>query len=201
MLSNGGRRRLSDALTRKPKGELKTVGERGPKPLPANVHKLRGNASHKPLASLLDDIVRPDVEIPECPQHLDEEAMAEWARITPHLERLGLISQLDRAALVGYCQAWSDYVWAARRIADLNQGDASGERGRIWDTPSGYKQISVPMQIKNRALDQMDKFLAHFGLSPALRSRVTASDPRAPVQPDLPGVDPKPAEGGWGTFQ
>jgi len=176
-------------------------GERGPKPLPANVHRLRGNASHKPLASLLDDIVRPDVEIPDCPEHLGGEARAEWDRLTPHLEKLGLISQLDRAALAGYCQAWADYVWAQVRIAASNTGDETGERGRIWDTPSGYKQISVLQQISNRALEQVDKFLGHFGLSPALRSRVTASDPRSPMQPDLPGVEPKPAEGGWGKFE
>lgn len=172
------------------------MGRRGPKPLPANVHQLRGNAAHKPLGQLLDDIVRPEVAVPSCPRHLSDEARSEWRRITPHLEKLGLISHLDRAALVAYCEAWGDYVWAQRRIAALNEGDATGERGRVWDTPSGYKQISVPMQIKNRALEQIAKFLAEFGMSPAARSRVTASDP----QLSLPGVNDKPQEGGWATF-
>ena len=172
------------------------MGARGPKPLPANVHLLRGNASKKPIAQLLDDVVRPDVAIPKCPDHLSDEARKEWHRISKHLFTLGLISHIDRAALTGYCQAWGDYVWAQSRIKQLNEQDPTGERGRIWDTPSGYKQISVPMQISNRSLDQMAKFLAEFGMSPAARSRVTAGD----VQGELPGFE-KPQEGGWGTFK
>lgn len=185
--------------------------------LPANVHALRGNPSKLPLGSLLDDTVRPKVAIPECPAHLSADAREEWVRITPHLEQLGLITEIDRAALAAYCSAWGDYVWAERRIAQMNAeirvrppapegakrrprervlaADATGDRGRIWDTPSGYKQISVPMQIRNRAMEQMKTFLNEFGMSPAARSRVTASDP----QLGLPGMD-KPQEGGWGAF-
>ena len=181
------------------------MGQRGPKTLPANVHALRNNPSKKNLGVLLDETVRPKVEIPVMPPHLAEEAKREWRRITRHLEVLGLISQIDRAALAAYCTAWGDYVWAELRIEALNSAqtvgertiaaDATGERGRIWDTPSGYKQISVPMQIRNRALEMMGKFLAEFGMSPAARSRVTASDP----QTSLPGFE-KPQEGGWGGF-
>lgn len=176
------------------------MGERGPKPLPANVHLLRNNASKKPLASLLDDVVRPDVEIPERPAHLEGEAGAEWDRIVPYLQTLGLISQIDRAALAGYCDTWGEYVWAVQRIKEMNAGDAAGEKGRVWDTPSGYKQISVLQQIRNRSLEQMKSFLAMFGMSPADRSRVTQSDPRNGDQLGLPGVEEKPKVGGWGDF-
>jgi len=149
---------------------------------------------------LLDETIRPPVEIPEAPASLRGEARSEWERITPHLAKLGLISQIDRAALAAYCTAWGDFVWAENRVAALNDearevGDKTGERGRIWDTPSGYKQISVPLQIRNRAMEVMAKFLAEFGMSPASRSRVTASDP----QSSLPGFD-APQEGGWGKF-
>jgi P27 family predicted phage terminase small subunit len=156
---------------------------------------LRGNASKKPLGALLDDVVRPDVEIPECPDHLEGEALAEWERITPHLAKLGLISQVDRSALAGYCDTWGEYVWACQQIKIHNAGDPSGQRGRVWDTPSGYKQISVLQQIRNRSLEQMKSFLAMFGMSPADRSRVTQSDP----QLGLPGLE-KPEAGGWGSF-
>lgn len=172
------------------------MGERGPKPAPAKLHLLRGNPSKLPLASLLDDVVRPAVAIPECPAHLDDEARAEWVRIGVHLQKLGLVSEIDRAALAAYCTAWSDYVWASNRIAALNEGEPSGERGRVWDTPSGYKQMSVPLQIRNRALEVMMKALAEFGMSPSARSRVTPSDP----QLGLPGME-QPRVGGWGMFE
>jgi len=179
----------------------------GRKSLPANVHILRGNPSKKSAAALLDETIRPPVAIPSCPKHLSDDAKAEWRRISKHLEQLGLITEIDRAALAGYCSAWGDYVWAERRIVQLNgerrdpnggtiAADETGDRGRIWDTPSGYKQISVPMQIRNRALEMMAKFLAEFGMSPAARSKVTASDP----QLALPGVG-EVKEGGWGTFK
>lgn len=171
----------------------------GRKVVPLPLQQLRGDPRNRgagALASMLDETVRPPVAIPSCPNHFSPEAKAEWLRITKHLKRLGLVTQIDRAALAGYCSAWGDYVWAEKRIAELNGGDATGEKGRVWDTPSGYKQISVPLQIRNRALEMMAKFLAEFGMSPAARSRVTASDP----QIALPGME-KPQEGGWAKFE
>ena len=37
--------------------------------------------------------------------------------------------------------------------------------------------------------EQLNRYLMHFGLSPAARGRVQASNY---VQPTLPGIDPKP---------
>jgi P27 family predicted phage terminase small subunit len=171
------------------------VGARGPKPLPVNVHLLRNNAAKKPLGQLLDDVVRPDVAIPTCPQHLGDEARKEWRRISKHLAKLGLISQIDRAALAGYCQSWGRWVEVERKIAAANAADPDKVAGLVTSTPAGYQQISVLMQISNRCLEQMKRFLAEFGMSPAARSRVTASD----AQGELPGFE-KPSEGGWASF-
>jgi P27 family predicted phage terminase small subunit len=167
----------------------------GRRALPANLHILHGNPSKKPLGSLFDGSLRPPVAVPKCPDHFSVEAKTEWRRITKHLEPLGLISEIDRAALSGYCTAWGDYVWAERRIAELNGKSPEGEAGRIGETPSGYKQISVHMQIRNRALELMVKFLNEFGMSPAARSRVSPSDP----QLALVGMD-KAREGGWNNL-
>lgn len=167
------------------------MGSRGPKPLPGNVHMLRGNASKKPLASLLDDVVRPDVEIPKCPEWLSDDSRAEWRRITKHLQRLGLVSQIDRATLTAYCTAWGDLAYAEREIAGAD-GD-----GRIVAIAAGTRKLSAAMQLKYLALERVTKYAAEFGMSPAARSRVTASDP----QLGLPGVEDKPSEGGWGAFK
>ena len=175
------------------------MGERGPKQTPPALQLLRGDPRQRgkaALAASLEEQIRPPVAIPACPVHLRDEARAEWDRITPHLQRLGLITEIDLAALAAYCTAWGEYVWAEERIAKHTEQDATGERGRIWDTPSGYKQMSPLVQIRNRALEMMAKFLAEFGMTPAARSRVTRSDP----QLGLPGMDQKPGEGGWGTF-
>lgn len=174
------------------------AGERGPLPKPASLHLLHNNPSKKALGSLLDETIRPQVEIPELPDFLRYggagpfiavEARAEWERIGPHLQKLGLISQIDRAALVAYCVAWGRYVYAQRKLTELE------DAGLVEKTPSGYKQIGVWLQIANRCSAELRAFLSEFGMSPAARSRVTPSDPQLP----LPGVE-KPQEGGWGTF-
>lgn len=148
------------------------------------------------MAALLDDVVRPDVEIPERPEHLSVEAAAEWDRITPHLQQLGLISQIDRAALSAYCTNWGRHVDAEKKIAAL------GEAGPVMTLNSGYQQPHAWLNISNRSLELCAKFLAMFGMSPADRSRVTQSDSArgAGNQPELPGIPEKPAVGGWGNF-
>jgi P27 family predicted phage terminase small subunit len=172
------------------------MGQRGPKPLPANVHLLHGNASKKPMSQLLDG-VHPEVEIPKCPTHLQAEAKKEWKRVAEQLESLGLISQIDRAALAAYCAAWAEVVYCEKKVADLNAADPNGEAGMIWDTPSGYKQMSVWLQIRNRAYDRMMKFAAEFGMSPSARTRVTPSD----NQLNLPGIEtPEKPKTGWGAI-
>lgn len=176
--------------------ERMIVGSRGPKPVPTNVHVLRGNPSKLPLSTLLsgDGTVRPETEIPDAPEWLSDEARAEWDRITPHLQKLGLVSSLDRAVLTAYCVAWSDFVWAEGRIIELG-----GDAGRIIKTHSGYQQVSALWTIKGNALDRLSRFAADFGLSPSARSRVTSGEPVSGAQGELPGME-KPKEGGWGDF-
>jgi len=140
----------------------------GRKNIPSNIHILRGNPSKKPAHELADSVL-PAIAIPKCPSHLLPAAKAEWKRITPELESLGLISELDMAALSAYCQSYARWVNAESKLKKL------GEDGLITETPSGYQQMSVLLQISNRALDQMHKFMTEFGMSPSSRTRVTAS--------------------------
>jgi hypothetical protein len=93
------------------------MGQRGPKPLPANVHQLRGNASKKPIGAILDEF-RPEVEIPDSPV-LDVARGEEGVEAaSPYeLERYGLAS----ASWTGprwccTCQAWAKMVWAERAL-------------------------------------------------------------------------------------
>jgi P27 family predicted phage terminase small subunit len=153
------------------------MGQRGPKPLPANVHLLHGNPSKKSLAELYEGI-HPEVVIPKCPPHLQAEARKEYKRVSVELESLGLISQIDRAALAAYCSAWAEYAFCEKKIADLNAADPDGEKGYVTTTPSGYQQMSIWVTIRNRALYLMKNFGAEFGMSPSSRSRVSQSENR-----------------------
>lgn len=166
------------------------MGKPGPKPYPANVHVLRGNASKKSIADLVDEF-QPEVEIPGCPSHLLPEARKEWKRITPELERYGLISKLDRASLALYCQAWARWVWAERQLqraqataeAAMAAAEAAGKEytggdGITVPTPNGHMTYSPHWVVANKAMEQVHKYLASFGLDPASRGRVAPSKVR-----------------------
>lgn len=53
----------------------------------------------------------------------------------------------------------------------------------------GYAQQSVIVQLIGKHREQLNRYLMHFGLSPAARGRVQASNY---VQPTLPGIEEKP---------
>ena len=138
------------------------MGQRGPAPMPDNVHRLNGNPSKKSLGTGSDV----PIEIPAAPEHLDDEAQKEWTRISNELFRLGLIAKVDRAMLAVYCTAYSRWVKAELKMQEL------GDDGLVQRSPNGYQQMSSWLQISNRAVEQMKSAAAEFGMSPSARVRV-----------------------------
>lgn len=180
------------------------TGSRGPLPKPAALRALEGNPGKRALN--LAEGINPQVEIPSAPRHLGNEARKEWKRITPFLEELGLISGLDRTALALYCQAvgrlseleTSFNGMVARLVAEgMDYADAV-YKASYSVTPSGYAQQSVIVQLIKSHREQVNRYLMHFGLSPAARGRVQASNY---VQPTLPGIDPAPTSAPQGFAQ
>lgn len=179
-------------------------GTRGPLPKPAALRLLEGNAGKRPLD--LTAGVNPKIEVPSVPKHLGTEAKKEWKRITPLLEELGLISGLDRTALALYCQAAGRLAeletafnsMVAKKVADGAEYAAAVYAASYSVTPSGYAQQSVIVQLIGKHREQVNRYLMHFGLSPAARGRVQASNY---VQPSLPGIEPQPqAPQGFARF-
>ncbi len=181
------------------------MGARGPKPLPPNVHRLRGNPGKRPLN---DGEVQPDIEIPDCPKHLLPEARRFWRRLTPELEKLGLVAKIDQAALAQVCQWWAWWVWhdsqLQRDIARAAEKRAAWEAkpenaevpyaggdGYMLPTPNGSFTYNPHWVGAHKASDKLDKALASFGMSPSSRGRVTPSSRTLP----LPGMDPAPSDG------
>jgi len=180
-------------------------GARGPLPQPLPLKVLGGNAGRRPLD--LSAGVNPPIAVPDAPRHLGRAARKEWKRITPLLEELGLISGLDRAALALYCQTAGrldelETAFNAKVQSLVDQGTAYSEAVYLVSysvTPSGYAQQSVLAQLINRNREQVHRYLMHFGLSPAARGRVQASNN---AQLGLPGIEQKPeaANAGFARF-
>lgn len=172
------------------------TGSRGPLPKPAALRLLEGNAGKRSLD--LSAGVNPMNQIPTVPKHLGIEARKEWKRITPELLELGLLTGLDRAALALYCQAVgrlseleTSFNGMVSRLVDTGvaYADAVYQASYVV-TPSGYAQQSVIVQLIKSHREQVNRYLMHFGLSPAARGRVQPSNY---VQPTLPGIDDAPA--------
>lgn len=139
---------------------------RGRKPKPTRLKLIEGNPGkrrlnpHEPLAT---------AKIPTCPAHLCPTAKAEWKRLAAELHRLGILTDMDRAALAAYCQAYGRWVEAERRLK---------ETPLLIKLPSGYIQQSPWLAIANKQLELMHRYLAEFGLSPTSRTRVEARVPK-----------------------
>ena len=170
------------------------MGARGPAPLPANVHLLKGNPSKKPIGELLGEL-RPPVALPTCPDWLSTEARAEWDRIGAELQKLGLVAEIDRAVLAMYCVEYARWQWAEQKMAEANAADARGEAGMVERTPQGYRMQSVYLQIARKAQEAVGRYAAQFGMAPSARSRVRPSD----NQGDLFGGETGAADG-WGAM-
>jgi P27 family predicted phage terminase small subunit len=152
----------------------------GRKSLPATIHLLRGNPSKKSFSDLRVEAGAWEKikYLPECPDELDALAQHEWNRIAADLYQIGIVNQFDQGELSVYCQAYSDWKYARRSMQHLK------EAGYIDTTPSGYKQISVWMQIANRAEERMRVAGASFGFSPAARQRIQLSPAQGELFPD-----------------
>ena len=81
---------------------------------PTDLKKLHGTAraDRRRGASQVDD------RLPDPPADLDNEALAEWRRVVPVLDEMGLLTRADRAVLTGYWQSWARWMAAELTIAE-----------------------------------------------------------------------------------
>lgn len=87
------------------------------------------------------------------------------------LEPLGLLTQVDRAALAAYCQCYSEWVQANVILA---------EEGMTFTTPNGYVQQRPEVAIRQKARNDMLRFAARFGLTPSDRTGLRVPEHNGP---------------------
>ena len=178
------------------------MGARGPKPLPTNVRAFTGTAHRALRAADLADGVHPEVGLPPMPHHMSPEARKEWRRVTPLLLELGLLTRIDRAALELYCRAYGRLQQVERALTAKQQ--LLLERGQdptdalMQQTPTGFLRESALSRQAEGLSQQVDRYLASFGMSPSARSRVTPS--RNDGQMRLAGMDDDEKPGGFGAL-
>jgi len=133
-----------------------------PRPKPTALKILEGNPGKRPLNAREP---QPEPGIPECPEHLTGDARKEWERITPLLDAVGLLSEMDMAGVAGYCQAWGHFVDANRKLnrhGILLKGKTEGEY-----------TINPYYRVAQDASKELRQYLDGLGLSPSSRTRIT----------------------------
>ncbi len=135
----------------------------GRPPKPNALKKLAGNPGKRKLPRNPE----PKKYLPQCPRHLSPVAKVEWHRVVKELYDLGLLTRIDSTALAAYCQSYSDWVEATKKLKDGNYTIIS---------PKGYEMQSPWVAIGNKALEKMAKFMSEFGMTPASRGRIRMPD-------------------------
>jgi P27 family predicted phage terminase small subunit len=137
---------------------------KGPPPIPTHLKVIAGNRGKRPLNRAEP---RPAAGIPSPPPELSAEALKEWKRIAPRLLAAGMVTLVDRAALAAYCQSYG-------RWAQAERGLAAGEL--VIKTARGNLVYNPLVRIANKAMADMVRFAAEFGMTPSGRSRVKVSE-------------------------
>ena len=149
----------------------------GPPPRPSALTELLGNPGKK-IANPNEPA--PEKGAPKMPTGLTIEARKEWRRVVPVLEKIGMLSVVDRAALVVYCEAWSDYLAASAALRTY--GD--------WIEGTRGTQVRHPAAMaKKEAIATIKAFCLEFGMTPSARSRITlpGQSPEADMESLLSG--------------
>ncbi len=108
---------------------------------------------------------KPQVVLPRAPGYLSDDEKKKWKSITSELYALGLITTVDVDALAMYCTVFARWIKAEKMVR---------EKGEIIKTAAGNIIQNPYLSIANRALDQLNKLGAEFGMTPSSRSRVKA---------------------------
>ncbi len=145
----------------------------GRKPKPTALKLISGNPGKRQL-----NIAEPKIDLaqPSPPPFLCDDAKVEWGRVVGALYEAGLMTEVDRAALAAYCQAYGRWAQAERALTRMAEKDPL-TAGMMIRTSNGNAIQNPLVGIANKAKSDLVRYAAEFGMTPSARSRVSASPP------------------------
>lgn len=111
---------------------------------------------------------------PPMPRTLPAEAKAEWRRVVPELESIGLLATIDRGVLIRYCVAWADWV----ELHGLIQ-----QSGKLLKGAKGNLVRNPLWLMKWDAEQTVTELGRQIGLTPVSRLRAGVAHER-PEEPE-----------------
>jgi len=149
----------------------------GRRPKPTVLKLVTGNPGKRALNKREP---KPRREIPSCPAYLEDSGKVAWGRLSVLLDRMGVLTEADGAALERLCDCYTDILECRKLIA---------RDGRTYQTTATSGEMLIkanPAVAQLRAADsQFKSYLVEFGLTPAARSKVNAApedDKKDPLQ-------------------
>ena len=133
----------------------------GPPPMPTALKILRGNPGKRRL-----NRAEPKPLVPatlEPPDWLAPKAQAQWRRLAPMLDRVGILTESDTETLAAYCEVF--VTWREATDELRKTGILVKRKG----LPPG---IAPAVKIANYAGIQMRQLLVELGMTPSARSRI-----------------------------
>lgn len=142
----------------------------GRKRVPTGLKIINGNPGRRPIPN------EPQLEVtkPEPPDHLAPEAVLEWNRLVELLYTSGLMTGADVGALASYCAAYGRWVQAERKLNEAAKADPV-TCGLVQMTTHGNYVQNPLVGIANKAHNDVMRYAAEFGMTPASRSKVDVS--------------------------
>lgn len=145
----------------------------GRKPTPTALKLVKGNPGKRALNKRE---ARVQLAQPAPPPFLNDEAKVEWGRVIGTLCAAGLMTELDRAVLAAYCQAYGRWAEAERALARMAAKDEMN-RALMVKTTGGNAIQNPLVGIANKAKADMVRYAVEFGMTPSARAKVVAADP------------------------
>ena len=144
------------------------------RPMPTHLKLLRGNAAHEALNKNEPQPERPS-SMPDAPSFLVGYAMDEWYRVAEELYNLRLLTRVDIHPLAAYCQAYALWRTAIETYAGVAERDPV-MKGLMIKSPNGSALQNPLLLTARHAANDMVRYAAEFGLTPAARSRISSLD-------------------------
>ena len=158
----------------------------GPPKRPLELVRLEGNPGKRRLPKPEND-VKDTSGVPDCPTWLDAAARAEWKRVVPLLDAMGLVGKVDRAALTGYCVAYSRFT-QAEQILNMR-----GLTMEMVTKGGGLYEMQRPeVAIAQKYLGIAKAFCAEYGMTASARGRMSIDGDKE--RDDFDDLDRKKAE-------
>jgi P27 family predicted phage terminase small subunit len=144
------------------------MGARGPQPVPTSILAARGSRL-APLRRKQGE-PRPDVETPDCPDWLGDDAKEVWFQVVPMLVSLRVLSRDNAVALARYCDALVQWKKAALFLTS-SQTLVYAVKSKTGETVAWAPWPQNALYEKfHRILTSLED---RFGLTPSARSRIT----------------------------